>query len=311
MQSSSRPALVIGTRGSPLALVQARQVRDRLAAAHGVAVDAIELEVIRTTGDIIRDRPLADLGGKGLFTKEIEEALLAGAIDLAVHSAKDMPTILPPGLMIAAALPREDARDVFISRKSATLGDLPEGATVGTASLRRQALVKRLRPDLAVVALRGNVETRLRKLDAGEVDATLLALAGLRRLGRAEAATAVLALDEFLPAVGQGIIAIEARADDARTLALLAAVDHPDSATALACERAFLAVLDGSCRTPIAGHATVAAGRLQFRGLIAKPDGSEVLEARRDGDAADAVGLGADAGRELRARAGADFFAPG
>ena len=310
MQSSSQPALVIGTRGSPLALVQARQVRDRLAAAHGFAADAIELEVIRTTGDMIRDRPLADLGGKGLFTKEIEEALLAGAIDLAVHSAKDMPTILPPGLMIAAVLPREDARDVFISRKSATLGDLPEGATVGTASLRRQALVKRLRPDLAVVALRGNVETRLRKLDAGEVDATLLALAGLKRLGRAEAATAVLTIDEFLPAVGQGIIAIEARTDDARTLALLAALDHPDSATALSCERAFLAVLDGSCRTPIAGHATVAAGRLQFRGLVAKPDGSEVLETRRDGNAGDALGLGADAGRELRARAGADFFAP-
>jgi hydroxymethylbilane synthase len=311
VQSSSQPALVIGTRGSPLALVQARQVRDRLAAVHGLTVDAIELEVIRTSGDVIRDRPLAELGGKGLFTKEIEEALLAGAIDIAVHSAKDMPTILPPGLTIAVVLPREDARDVFISRKSATLGDLPERATVGTASLRRQALVKRLRPDLAVVPLRGNVETRLRKLDAGEVDATLLALAGLKRLGRAEAATAVLALDEFLPAVGQGIIAIEARADDARTLALLAALDHPDSAAALSCERAFLAVLDGSCRTPIAGHATVAAGRLQFRGLIAKPDGSEVLETRRDGDAGDAVGLGADAGRELKARAGGDFFAPG
>ena len=274
MQSSARSStgvLRIGTRGSPLALAQARQVRERLAAAHGFPPDGIVLEVIRTTGDMIRDRPLAQLGGKGLFTKEIEEALLAGAIDLAVHSAKDMPTLLPPGLAIAAVLPREDARDVFISRKAKALRDLPNGATVGTASLRRQALVKRQRPDLAVVSMRGNVETRLRKLDAGEVDATLLALAGLRRLGLAEAATAVLAVDEFLPAVGQGIIAIEARADDARIHALLAAVNHADTATALAAERAFLTVLDGSCRTPIAGYATVDAGRLQFRGLIAGP----------------------------------------
>jgi hydroxymethylbilane synthase len=310
VQSSSQPTLVIGTRGSPLALVQARQVRDRLAAAHGFGADDTEIEVIRTTGDMIRDRPLADLGGKGLFTKEIEEALIAGAVDLAVHSAKDMPTALPPGLTIAAVLPREDPRDAFISRKAKALRDLPAGAKIGTASLRRQALARRLRPDLVVVPLRGNVETRLRKLDAGEVDATLLALAGLKRLGRADAATAVFAVDEFLPAVGQGIIAIEAREDDARTLARLAAVNHPDSAVALACERAFLTVLDGSCRTPIAGHATVAAGRLTFRGLIARPDGSEAFEAVREGAVADAVALGADAGRELKARAGADFFAP-
>jgi hydroxymethylbilane synthase len=301
---------VIGTRGSPLALAQARQVRDRLAAAHGFDADRIELEVIRTTGDVIRDRPLAEVGGKGLFTKEIEEALLAGAIDLAVHSAKDMVTQLPGGLTIAAVLPREDPRDAFISRRARALDDLPKGAIVGTASLRRQALIKRRRPDLSIVSLRGNVDTRLRKLEGGEVDATVLALAGLKRLGRADAATAVLSLDECLPAVGQGIIAIEARADDARTLALLAAVNHADSATALACERAFLAVLDGSCRTPIAGHATVAAGRLRFRGLIAKPDGSEAVETEREGAAADAVALGADAGRELKARAGADFFAP-
>jgi hydroxymethylbilane synthase len=308
--SSQSSPLVIGTRGSPLALAQAKQVRDRLAAVHGFDADRLELEVIRTTGDVIRDRPLAEVGGKGLFTKEIEEALLAGAIDLAVHSAKDMVTQLPEGLTIAAVLPREDPRDAFISRKAKALDDLPEGAIVGTASLRRQALLKRRRPDLSIVSLRGNVDTRLRKLEAGEVDATVLALAGLKRLGRADAATAVLSLDECLPAVGQGIIAIEARADDARTLALLAAVNHGDSATALACERAFLAVLDGSCRTPIAGHATVAAGRLRFRGLIAKPDGSEVVETEREGAVADAVALGADAGRELKARAGADFFAP-
>jgi hydroxymethylbilane synthase len=310
---SSAPAsavLRIGTRGSLLALAQAREVRARLADAHGIDPERIALTVIRTTGDMIRDRPLAEAGGKGLFTKEIEEALLAGTIELAVHSAKDLPTVLPGGLTIAATLPREDARDVFISRKAATLRELASGATVGTASLRRQALVKRLRPDLAVTNLRGNVETRLRKLEAGEVDATLLALAGLKRLGLAQAATAILPVDEFLPAVGQGVIAIEARADDARTLPLLAAVNHADTATALAAERAFLAVLDGSCRTPIAGHATVRAGDLAFRGLIAKPDGSAVFEARREGAAGDAVRLGAAAGGELKARAGADFFAP-
>jgi len=304
---SSTTVLRIGTRGSPLALTQARLVRDGLAAAHGFAPERIALEIIKTTGDMIRDRPLAEVGGKGLFTKEIEATLQAGAIDLAVHSAKDMPTVLPDGLAIAAVLPREDARDVFISRRSDSLQNLPKGATVGTASLRRQALVKRLRPDLAVVPMRGNVETRLRKLD--EIDATLLALAGLKRLGLEAAATAVLSVDEFLPAVGQGIIAIETRDGDRRTRALLDAVNHADSAVALAGERAFLAVLDGSCRTPIAGHATIAAGQLHFRGLIAKPDGSASFACERRGAAADAVRLGADAGRELKARAGTDFFA--
>ena len=314
MQSAtpSRSApLVIGTRGSPLALAQAREVRERLAAAHALAAERIELEVIRTTGDTIRDRPLTEVGGKGLFTKEIEEALIAGAIDLAVHSAKDMPTFLPPQLRIGAVLEREDARDVFISPKAKALAELPHGARVGTASLRRQALVKRLRPDLAVVPLRGNVETRLRKLAAGEVDAIVLALAGLKRLGLADAATAVLSVDEFLPAVGQGIIAIEARADDEQTLDLVRAVSHSATAAALIAERAFLAVLEGSCRTPIAGHAAVAAGRLAFRGLVAKPDGSEVLEAQRHGAAVVAVRLGAEAGRELKLRAGADFFTAG
>jgi hydroxymethylbilane synthase len=314
---ASTTVLRIGTRGSPLALAQARQVQARLAAAHGLGPDRIEVKVISTTGDMIRDRPLSEVGGKGLFTKEIEEALLAGHIDVAVHSAKDMPTMLPAGLGIAAVLPREDARDAFISRKAENqanqvkaLRDLPAGAVVGTASLRRQALVKRLRPDLTVVPFRGNVETRLRKLDAGEVDATLLALAGLKRLGLADAATALLAVDEFLPAVGQGIIALEARAADGNTLAMLAAINDLDSLTALGAERAFLAVLDGSCRTPIAGHATISAGRLQFRGLIARPDGSEVLEAQRDGAVTDAFDLGEDAGRELRELAGDDFFAP-
>jgi len=301
--------LRIGTRGSPLAMVQARLVRERLAAIHGLALEQIALEIIRTTGDMIRDRPLSEVGGKGLFTKEIEDALLAGTIDLAVHSAKDVPTELPQGLGIAAVLPREDPRDVFISRKAASLRDLPHGATVGTASLRRQAQVKRLRPDLAVVNFRGNVETRLRRLDEGAVDATLLALAGLKRLALTDAATAILSVDEFLPAVGQGIIALETRAGDQLTIRKLAPINHPDSATALGCERAFLTVLEGSCRTPIAGHATVRGGELHFRGLIAKPDGSEVFECERRGATADAFALGADAGRELRERGGADFFA--
>jgi hydroxymethylbilane synthase len=308
--SGGSVALRIGTRGSPLALAQATMVRARLAEAHGWAPEQIEVRTIRTTGDAIRDRPLSELGGKGLFTKEIEEALADGDVDLAVHSAKDMTTALPDGLIIAAVLPREDPRDVFISRKATSLRALPAGAVIGTASLRRQALVKRLRPDLAVVSFRGNVETRLRKLDAGEVDATLLALAGLKRLGLADAATATLDADEFIPAVGQGIIAIEARESDAATRKLLAAIDHADSMTALVAERAFLTVLDGSCRTPIAGHATIANGRMRFHGLIARPDGSACLDVTRDGAASDAATLGADAGEELKRRAGPNFFAP-
>ena len=299
----------IGTRGSPLALAQARMARRALAAAHGVAEDTIELVVIRTSGDRIQDRPLSEAGGKGLFTKEIEEALLAGTIDLAVHSAKDMPTVLPDGLMLAACLPREDVRDAFISRQAASLRALPHGAVVGTASLRRQALVKRLRPDVSVVTLRGNVETRIKKLEAGEVDATLLALAGLKRLGLADKATALLGADEFLPAVGQGAITIEARVDDARTHELLAKIDHADTSVALACERAFLAVLDGSCRTPIAGHAVLNRDTLAFRGMILRPDGSEAHETSRTGKRKEAAALGAEAGAELKRRAPADFFA--
>ena len=309
MQSvSPAPLLRIGTRGSPLALAQAHELRARLAAALAVAPDAIAIHVIKTTGDMIQNRPLVDIGGKGLFTKEIEQALLDRAIDVAVHSAKDIPAVLPDGLMLAACLPREDARDAFISRKAATLMGLADGAVVGTASPRRQALVKRLRRDLAVVPFRGNVETRLKKLDAGEVDATLLAMAGLKRLGLAAAATAPLDLDDFLPAVGQGVIALETRIDDDATRVRLAAIDDADAATALAAERAFLAVLEGSCRTPIAGHARIVAGALRFRGLIARPDGSASFDAERFGGIADAASLGHDAGRELRERAGAGFF---
>ena len=298
----------IGTRGSPLALAQARMTRAALAVALGQGEDTIEIVTIRTSGDRIQDRPLSEAGGKGLFTKEIEEALLARTIDLAVHSAKDMPTVLPDGLMLAACLPREDVRDAFISRGAPSLRDLPQGAVIGTASLRRQAMVKRLRPDVSVVPLRGNVETRLRKLEAGEVDATLLALAGLKRLGLADKVTALLDAQEFLPAVGQGAITIEARADDARTRALLTGIDDADTSVALACERAFLGVLDGSCRTPIAGHATLSGDAIAFRGMILRPDGSEAYETSRAGSRNDAVALGADAGAELKRRAPADFF---
>jgi hydroxymethylbilane synthase len=301
--------LRLGTRGSPLALTQARMVCAALARAHGLDPEQIAIEAIRTSGDRIQDRPLADAGGKGLFTKEIEEALAAGAIDLAVHSSKDMPTVLPPGLILTAFMEREDPRDVFISRKAKTIAGLPRGASVGTASLRRQAMMKRIRPDLAIVPLRGNVETRLRKLDEGVADATLLALAGLKRLGLADHATVVLDTDEFLPAVGQGAIGIETRAGDTRTREMLAAINHTDTFSALVAERAFLAVLDGSCRTPIGGHATIAAGRLRFRGMIVKPDGSEAHEVTREGDVRDAEKLGADAGGELKGRAGPDFFA--
>lgn len=308
--STQTPVLRIGSRGSPLALVQACEVQSRLAAACGLDPGHIEIKVIRTTGDVVQDRPLNDIGGKGLFTKEIEEALLNGSIDLAVHSSKDLTTVLPPGLALSAFLPREDPRDAFISRKAKTLRELPPSAVVGTASPRRQAMVKRVRPDLAIVPLRGNVETRLRKIEAGDADATLLAVAGLKRLGLLGHATALLDVDEFLPAVGQGAIGIETRADDAATRALLAKINDPDTATAVTAERAFLAVLDGSCRTPIGGHARVANDVIRFRGLIAKPDGSAAFEVLREGPAAQAAELGADAGRELKARGGADFFRP-
>jgi hydroxymethylbilane synthase len=298
----------IGTRGSPLALVQARTVRARLAAALGAKEDEIALVIIRTSGDAIQDRPLNEAGGKGLFTKEIEEALLACKVDLAVHSAKDMPTVSQPGLMLAACLEREDPRDVFITHKSKSLAELPRGATLGTASLRRQAIAKRLRPDLRVAPLRGNVETRLRKLDEGQVDATILALAGLKRLGLEKHATRIMDADEFLPAVAQGAIGIETRMDDTRVRDMLAKINHADTSIAVACERAFLAALDGSCKTPIAGHATVSADAVEFRGLIARPDGSAAHDIAGHGHRKDAVAIGGDAGRELKHRAGPGFF---
>ena len=290
----------IGTRGSPLALRQAHETRDRLAAAH--AAPSFEIVVIKTSGDMIQDRALAEAGGKGLFTKEIDAAMLRGEIDIAVHSSKDLPTALPDGICIAGYLPREDPRDALISARAATIAGLPAGGTLGTASLRRQAQVKRLRPDLQVGLLRGNVETRLGKAERGEIDATLLAYAGLKRLGLAHRATALLEIDEFLPAVGQGAIGITARPDDGATLAALAAILDAATGEALACERAFLAVLDGSCKTPIAGHARREGGALRFRGAVYRADGSEAFEIAREGSPADAAEIGAQAGRELLAR---------
>ena len=305
--TQSSGLLRIGTRGSPLALAQAGMVRDALV-ARGHAADNVAVTVIRTTGDVVQDRPLADAGGKGLFTREIEEALLRGDIDLAVHSAKDVPTVLPQGLMLAACLEREDARDVFVSPRAKSIADLPRGAKVGTASPRREAIVKRVRPDIETVLLRGNVNTRLRKIDEGVADATVLALAGLKRLGLAHRATRIMSVEEFLPAAGQGAIAIEVRENDETTRALLVQIDHADTSVALACERAFLGVLDGTCRTPISGHATIFGPSLQFRGLIAKPDGSEARDIAGTGNRADAIKIGIEAGRELKARAGAGFF---
>ena len=298
----------IGTRGSPLALAQAQEVRARLARAHGVDAERIAIRVIRTSGDEIQDRALSEAGGKGLFTKEIEESLLAGGIDLAVHSSKDVPTFLPDATWLSAFLPREDPRDAFISRKAASLQDLPPGAVVGTASLRRQAMVLRLRPDLRVQVMRGNVATRLRKLDDGEADATLLAMAGLNRLGLAGEATRILGVDEFLPAVGQGAIAIESRRDDDRINALVKAIGDAETEVALTAERSFLALLDGSCRTPIGGYCRIEGERIHFSGLIVSPDGREEYATTREGARSEAAALGLDAARELRDRAGERFF---
>jgi hydroxymethylbilane synthase len=313
MSQSSTPTrpLRIGSRGSPLALVQARQAQTALARACGIVPEQIEISIIRTSGDKIQDRPLADAGGKGLFTKEIEEALLSGAIDFAVHSSKDIPAVLPAGLTLAAFLPREDPRDALVSRIAKNLGELPRNALVGTSSPRRQALLMRARPDLRIAPRRGNVETRLRKIEASEMDAAVLAVAGLKRLGLFSAAATALEVEEFLPAAGQGAIAIETRSNDENARTHAAAIDDADTHTALAAERAFLAALGGSCRTPIAGHARLDGDTVRFRGLIAKTDGSDAIEASRQGRRTDAAALGADAGHEIKTRAGADFFVEG
>ena len=292
----------LGTRGSPLALIQANEARRRLAEAQGWDVERIALKIIRVSGDVIQDRPPAEAGGKGLFTREIDAALLDGAIDAAVHSAKDLPSLMPDGVGIGAYLPREDVRDAFISALAGRLEDLPRGATFGAASLRRQAQALSLRPDLKPALLRGNVETRLRKVESGEVGATLLALAGLKRLGLADRARAVLDADAFLPAPGQGAIAITARRADACALQALNAISDGETAAALTAERAFLAELEGSCRTPIAGLARLEDGKLRLRGEVLRTDGSERFAIAAEGAPAGAERLGRDAGRELKRR---------
>ena len=296
--------LKIGTRGSQLALAQAHETRARLMKAHGWSEDDVEIIIIRTTGDMIRDRPLAEIGGKGLFTKEIEEALLDGRIDLAVHSMKDVPAILPDGLLISTYLPREDNRDAFISHVAASIDDLPEGAKVGTSSVRRAAQLLARRPDLEITGFRGNVGTRLDKLAAGEVDATFLACAGLNRLGLADRITQAVPPDIMLPAVAQGAIGIEIRENDADTRALLDPLDDKDTRTAVAAERGFLAELEGSCRTPLAAFATVEGDTVSLRCEALSLDGREVWRAARTGQAGEAGEMGRDAAREVLAAAG-------
>lgn len=293
----------IGTRGSPLALAQATAVRGALAKAHRIDPDDIEIVALKTTGDMQRDRSFEEAGGKGIFTKEIDEALLSGQVDLAVHSAKDVQTILPKNLVIAATPPRADPRDVFLSAKAKSLEALPLGAKLGTASVRRQALALRLRPDLQISLLRGNVQTRMDKMKAGECDATILAYAGLQRLGLTVHATQVLDPMKYPPAVAQGIIAIEARSDDKKTRAMLETINHEDSFAALKAERAYLLALDGSCRAPIAGHAKIERGRLKFVGLVITQDGRKFAGVSHEGNAPDAERIGKEAGDYLLKRA--------
>jgi hydroxymethylbilane synthase len=304
--------LRIGTRGSPLALAQAHETRDRLAAAWPelAAPGAIDIVVFKTTGDVVLDRPLAEIGGKGLFTKELDEAMADGRIDLAVHSMKDVATILPDGIILPAMLPREDVRDAFLSPVAGHWRDLPAGALIGTASLRRGAQILHHRPDLKVVNFRGNVQTRMRKLQEGQVAATLLAMAGLRRLGLERHAAAALPPEDMLPAVAQGAIGITCRTDDERARRLLAPLNDEPTWIRVSAERAFLALLDGSCRTPIAALAELEDRTLSLRGLIVSPDGIRLYRAERRGDAADAEAMGRDAAAEVRAAAGPGFFGP-
>ncbi len=305
--------LRIGTRGSPLALAQAVETRRRLMAAFDLAEDAFTIVVIKTTGDdaglIAKDRPLKELGGKGLFTKEIEQDLLSGAIDIAVHSMKDMPVDQPAGLLLDTYLPREDTRDAFVSPNVKSLADLPQGAVVGTSSLRRRAQLLNYRPDLKVVEFRGNVQTRLKKLGDGVADCTFLAMAGLNRLDMAHVAASAIDSTEMLPAVAQGAIGIERRADDSATAALLEAIHDTPTGQRLAAERAFLAALDGSCETPIAGLCELEGTTLHLRGEVLRPDGSERLTDARTAPIEDGAEMGRAMAAHLLTQAGPDFFA--
>lgn len=303
----STPFLRIGTRGSALALAQAHLTRRRLAAAHQVSEGDIEIRVISTSGDRITDRPLSEVGGKGLFSKEIETALEAGEVDLGVHSSKDLASQLPPGLALAAFLEREDVRDAFISLHHGSLDELPEGARLGSSSIRRGAQMLRARPDLEIVGFRGNVQTRLDKLAAGVADATLLAVAGLNRLGMADRIASFLDPKTFLPAPAQGAIGIEIRSDDQRTRDLVAVLDHGDTAIAIAAERGLLCTLDGSCRTPIGAFTELNGGTISVTAEILSPDGREWYRDSVTGPVGDAALVGARLGRKLLKQAGPDF----
>ena len=294
----------IGTRGSPLALAQARETRARLMGALRREESSFELVIIKTTGDMVRDRPLSEIGGKGLFTKELEEALLDGRIDVAVHSMKDMPAQMPHGLSLACVLPREDVRDAFISFVAKDLRSLPQGARLGSSSVRRTAQALRIRSDLISVPFRGNVETRLQKLRGGVADATFLAAAGLKRLGLAAHITALIDINTMLPAVAQGAIGLQIKQGNAAIAKAVSHIDHAESHVAVSCERAFMTALDGSCRTPIAGYATLIGGEIMFRGEALTLDGTQVFTASRRGAIADAAKLGRDAGEEVKAKGG-------
>ena len=307
MPSPAQP-FKIGTRGSPLALWQAYETRRWLMAAFDLPEAAFEIVVIKVTGDQILDRALKDIGGKGLFTREIEDALLDGGIDIAVHSMKDMPTLQPDGLLLDCYLPREDVRDGFMSPTVAGLMELPQGAVVGSSSLRRRAQLAHRRPDLTLVEFRGNVQTRMNKLQDGVAVATFLAMAGLNRLGLAHMARAAIAVDEMLPAVAQGAIGIERRVDDPRAEHMLAAIHHAPTGQRLKAERAFLLRLDGSCETPIAGLAVLEGDHLWLRGEILRPDGSKVITGQLRGPVADGAALGRELAAELLGRAGPGFF---
>lgn len=300
--------LKIGTRGSLLALAQANETRDRLARAHDLPHEAFQIVVIKTTGDRVIDRPLKEIGGKGLFTKEIEDAMLSGEIDIAVHSMKDMPVAQPEGLMLACYLPREDPRDAFVSLRFARLADLPAGTRVGTSSLRRKAQLLHRFPQLEVVEFRGNVQTRLKKLEDGVATATFLAMAGLNRLDMADVARGPIAVEDMLPAVAQGAIGIECRTADSATRDLLAPIHDGPTGQRLAAERAFLAALDGSCETPIGGLAELSGGTLRLRGEILRPDGSDVLADDQRAPVEDGAEMGRAMGEALKAKAGPGFL---
>ena len=307
MPDQDRP-LRIGTRGSPLALAQAFETRDRLMAAHGLPESAFQIEVIKTTGDRVQDRSLSEIGGKGLFTKEIEEALQDSRIDIAVHSMKDAPTWRQSGLVLSTYLEREDVRDAFLCDSYSEVDKLPVGAVVGTSSLRRRAQLLARRPDLQTVEFRGNVQTRMKKLADGVADATFLACAGLNRLGHKEPMIRPIEPDVMLPAVSQGAIGIEVREADVDTIELLVPLDDAPTRKLLEAERAFLTALDGSCRTPLAGLANLRGDRIEFRGEILRPDGSERFQTTREGLSSEAAALGKDAADELRAKGGPNFF---